>query len=306
MVNAASKAAALAKSRAAVVNKINPIMPSRSKPSKSFANALKADSNATVVKTGTVTAVRWDGSVNLQMGGQHYVAVACSQGYQDRQSGDRVQVIMHGGMPFVLGSIGGDPGSSIPEIFSTDAQQYTWGLNNAADQDLKLWVNEGQPMRVGRPGSRTPVYPGDPYYQAAWTYWDGATNDLNTPHTSVEQAMTIDVFVARADWDEGDLGPAYFTLWGHKMDVLPASPQSMLINTLLTPTNIDFTLESGEMKIITLPDTWRDNIKATSLDSNTIRGFLITPQAPDGEPWAVDNSYAVFNTMTCGVRVYTQ
>jgi hypothetical protein len=278
-------------------------MPSRSKPSAALARSLKADANATVVKTATVTAVRWDGSVNLQMGGQHYVAVACNQGYQDRQPGDRVQVIMHGGMPFVLGSIGGDPDSSVPEIFPTDTAQYTWGLNNTSAQDQKIWANDGQQMRVGRPGSIHPTYPGDTYYMAAWSYWDGAANQLND---DTMPTTSIDVFVARTDWDEGDPGAAYFTLWGHKMDALPNSPQSLLLNVALTPASIDFTLEAGEVKIITLPDTWRDNIGAAVLDANTIRGFLITPQAPDGEPWAVDNSYAVFNNMTCGARVYTQ
>jgi hypothetical protein len=58
--------------------------------------------------------------------------------------------------------------------------------------------------------------------------------------------------------------------------------------------------------VITLPDTWRDSIGATTLTADSIRGFLITPQAPDGEPWAVDNSYAILSNITCGARVYTQ
>jgi hypothetical protein len=264
---------------------------------------MKSDTNATAVKTGSVTAVRWDGTVNLRMGGLRFVAVACSQSYQDRTVGDRVQVIMHGGMPFVMGSIGGDPDTSVPEIFPSDTAQYTWGYLNGDLPDQKLWVNEGQPMRVGRPGTREPVYPNDTYYQAAWSYWNGTTNDLNTDATPTD---SIDIYVARADWDEGDPGPAFFTLWGHKMDALPNTPAAVLLNASLTPASIDFTLEAGELKILTLPDTWRDNIGAAALDANSIRGFLITPQAPDGKPWAVDNSYGIFNTMTCGVRVYTQ
>ncbi|UTN91859.1 hypothetical protein SEA_STUFF_28 [Streptomyces phage Stuff] len=279
-------------------------MKTRSKPSAAFAKAMKADTNATVVRTGTVTAVRWDGSVNLGLGGQKFIGVACAQSYQDRKVGDRVQVIMHGGMPFVMGAVGGDPDSNSPDFFSTDQAQYTWGLNQTTGQNQKIWANEGMPMRIGRPGDREPVYGGkDVYYQAAFSYWDGAANQLNTDATPTD---SIDLFVARSDWDEGDLGPAYFTLWGHKMDALPASPQSLLLNTSLDPKSIDFTLEAGELKVITLPDTWRDNIGAATLDANTIRGFLITPQAPDGEPWAVDNSYAILSTLTCGVRVYTQ
>jgi len=281
-------------------------MPTRSKPSKAFSRAMKADTNATVVKTGTVTAVRWDGSVNVIVGGQRFVAVACAQSYSDRSPGDRVQVIMHGGMPFVMGVVGGDPDAATPEWFSNDAQQYTWGRNNQTNNDQKVWANEGLPMRIGRPGSIHPVYPGDNYYQAAWSYWDGATNSLNGAHNAAEQAQSLDLFVARADWDEGDYGPAYFTLWGHKMDALPDDPQAILLQTTLDPPSIDFTLEAGELKVITLPDSWRDNIKATTLTVDTIRGFLITPQAPDGEPWAVDNSYAILSTITGGMRMYTQ
>lgn len=281
-------------------------MPSRSKPSAAFAKAMKADTNATVVKTGTVTAVRWDGTVNVIVMGQRFVGVACAQSYQDRQVPDRVQVIMHGGMPFVLGAVGGDPDANSPDTFSSDQMQYTWGLNNATAQDLKVWVNEGQPQRVGRPGSIHPTYERDTYYQAAFSYWNGTTNDLNGLHNAAEQAQSLDLFVARADWDEGDPGPAYLTLWAHKMDALPDNPQSILLNTSLDPASIDFTLEAGELKVITLPDAWRDNIKATTLDANSIRGFLITPQAPDGEPWAVDNSYAILSTITGGFRMYTQ
>jgi hypothetical protein len=278
-------------------------MKTRSKPSAAFARSMKADNNATVVKTGTVTALRWDGSVNLQMGGQRFVGVACAQSYQDRKAGDRVQVIMHGGMPFVMGAIGGDPDSSVPEIFTTDQVQYTWGYGNQTGRNQKIWVNEGMPQRVGRPGTRTPVYPGDTYYQAAFSYWDGTANQLNDGATPDK---SIDLYLARADWDEGDPGPAYFTLWAHKMDALPNSPQSILLQTTLDPASIDFTLEAGELKVITLPDTWRDSIGATTLTADSIRGFLITPQAPDGEPWAVDNSYAILSNITCGARVYTQ
>jgi hypothetical protein len=278
-------------------------MPTRSKPSKAFAKAMKADTNATVVKTGTVTALRWDGSVNVNIGGQRFIGVACAQGYQDRTVGDRVQVIMHGGMPFVMGAIGGDPDANSPEFFSSDQQQYTWGLRGLTGADQKIWANEGTPQRIGRPGSRTPVYPNDSYYMAAYSYWDGAVNNLNGP---ADTTQSIDLFVARELWDEGDPGPAYLTLWAHKMDALPNDPQTILLQTTLDVPSIDFSLEAGEQQVITLPDSWRDSIGATTLDSNSIRGFLITPQAPDGEPWAVDNSYANLSIITGGVRIYTQ
>lgn len=278
-------------------------MKTRSKPSAAFAKAMKSDNNATVVKTGTISAVRWDGSVNLQMGGQHFVAVACAMSYSDRQAGDRVQVIMHGGMPFVMGAIGGDPDSSIPEVFSTDAKQYSWGRNRQAGANLKIWANEGEPQRIGRPGSLKPTYPNDVYYMSAFSYWDGATNVMNDP---ADTTQSIDLYMARADWDEGDPGPANLTLWAHKMDALPDNPQSILLQTTLDPKQIDFTLEAGELKVITLPDTWRDSIGAASLTADSIRGFLVTPGSPDGEPYAMDNSYAILTNITCGVRVYTQ
>lgn len=277
----------------------------RSKPNAAFARAMKGDTNATVVRTGTVTALRWDGSVNLGLGGQRFTGVACAQSYQDRKVGDRVQVIMHGGMPFVMGAVGGDPDANVPEFFSSDQTQYTWGWNETTGSNTKIWINEGQPLRIGRPGDREPVFGGkDSYYQAGLSYWDGLANQLNdeaTPTTS------IDVFLARSDWDEGDnLGPAYMTLWAHKMDALPANPQQVRLETTLDPAYIDFTLEPGELKVITLPDSWRDSIGATTLNTDSIRGLLITPQAPDGEPWAADNSYAILSTLTGGIRVYTQ
>jgi hypothetical protein len=278
-------------------------MPTRSKPSKAFAKSMKADVNATVVKTGTVTAVRWDGSVNVVIGAVRYVGVACSQAYQDRQRGDRVQMIIHGGMPFVMGSVGGDPDTDAPDFFSTDQQQYTWGLNNTKGANQKIWANEGQAQRVGRPGSQDPTYPNDQYYQVGLSYWDGTTNTLNGP---ADTTQSIDFFVARELWDEGDPGPAYMTLWAHRMDALPNDPNTILLQTGLDVASIDFTLEAGEQQIITLPDSWRDSIGAATLDTNSIRGFMITPQAPDGEPGAVDNSYAILSTLTGGVRIYTQ
>lgn len=280
--------------------------PVSTKPSAAFAKAMKADVNATVVRTGTVTAIRWDGSVNLTMGATRFVGVSCAQSYSDRAAGDRVQVIMHGGMPFVLGAIGGDPGAASPDYFTVDQQQFTWGLYGQKTQDQKVWVNEGQPQRVGRPGSRQPVYPKDQYYQAVFAYWDGTTNLLNGLHNAAEQLQSLDLWIARADWDEGDPGPAYMTLWAHCMDVIPNDPQTILLNVATDTPSIDFTLEAGELQVLTLPDSWRDSIKATTLVASSIRGFLITPQAPDGEPFAVDNSYAILSTITGGVRMYTQ
>jgi hypothetical protein len=278
----------------------------RTKPSAAFAKSMKSDVNATVVKTGTVSAIRWDGTINLTMGATRYVGVACAQSYSDRTVGDRVQVIMHGGMPFVLGAIGGDPDSAAPDFFSSDQQQYTWGLYGVANQDQMVYVNEGQPQRVGRPGSRKPTYPKDQYYQAVYSYWNGTSNDLNGLHNTAEQAQSLDLFIAREIWDEGDPGPAYLTLWAHCMDALPTSPQSIVLNTATDTPHIDFTIEAGELQVITLPDSWRDSIKATTLVASSIRGFMITPTAPDGEPGAVDNSYAVLSTITGGVRMYTQ
>lgn len=279
-------------------------MPSRSKPSKALAEALKRENNATVLRNGTVTAVRWDGTVNLIMGGVRYLAVPCAQSYADRKTGDRVRTIMHGGSPFVLGAIGGDPDAPAPEFFSTQVKQFTWGRNDVFNQEIRMFVNEGDPQRVGRPGTKKPVYPGDIYYRVLYSYWDGAANVLNGPADTVQ---SIDLFVGRDDWDEGDPGPANLVLYAHKMDGLPDAWASILYQTTLEPSRVTFTLEAGEMKVITLPDTWRDNIGATTLDSNSIRGFAIQPWHEGTVPLGVlDNSYAVLSEITAGVRVYTQ
>lgn len=277
---------------------------SRSKPSKSLKAALRAENNATVIRTGTVTAVRWDGTVNLNLGGQRFLAVACAQSYANRKAKDRVQVIMQGGMPFVLGAVGGDPDSNVPEIFPTYSQQYTWGRNGVLGQDVQLYVNDGQEQRVGRPGSVDPTYgPTDQYYQVVYSYWDGSANLMNGPADLVQ---SIDLFVGRSDWDEGDPGPAKLSLVPHKMDALPGNPQDILRPLTVDPLFIDFTLEAGEMKFITLPDDWRDNIGAATLDTNTIRGFMIRPQTPGGDANPVDNSYALLADITCAIRIYKQ
>lgn len=279
-------------------------MKTRSKASKTLAEALRRENNATAVKTGTVTAVRWDGTVNLTVGGVHFVAVACAQSYADRKPGDRVQIIMHGGMPFVLGSVGGDPNVPSPEIYPTDVKQFSWARPGG---DIRLYVNEGTTQRIGRPGDGDPVYPGDVYYEAVYSYWDGVANTMNDP---ADTAQSMDIFLARDDWDEGDLGPANLTLTPHKMDAIPNDPASILYQIGLDPPRLDFTLETGEMKIQTLPDTWRDNIGAATLTADTIRGFTISPQAidpaaPKGSRMAVDNSHAILTNITAALRIYT-
>jgi hypothetical protein len=261
-----------------------------------------SDVNSTVVRTGTVTSVRWDGTVNLQLGGQRFPAVACSASYINRASGDRVQVLVHGGMPFVIGEIGQDPGSPAPEIFPNDQGQYTWGYQNTTGREIRLYVNEGQDQRVGRPGSLRPTYLGDSYYQVAYSYWDGSQNVMVTVADLTQQ---IDIFFGRSDWDEGDPGPAYLSLWPQKGDLLPIDPQNIQLGAV-DPPNIDFTLEAGELKVITLPDSWRDNIGATTPDSNTIRGFLVRPAAVGSIPYAVDNSYAILNSISGALRIYSQ
>lgn len=278
-------------------------MPTRSKPSKQLAAMLKSSGNSTRVQTGTVSAVRWDGTVNITLGGQRYIGIACAQSYADRKPGDRVQVVTHGGMPFVLGAVGGDPDAIAPEIYPTATEQYTWARNGSLSQDIKMFVNSDSDQRVGRLGTKNPVYgPTDQYYQAAYSYWDGAANIMNDPADTVQQ---IDFFVARSDWDDGDDGPAFLTLWPHKSDALPADPTNLGFVTGLDQLSINFTLEAGELKIITLPDDWRDNIGAASLDANSIRGFVIRPQTTSSGTDPVDNSYAMLTVMTGALRVYT-
>lgn len=275
----------------------------RSKPSKSLAEALKRENNATVVRTGTVTALRWDGTVNLRQGGQRFLAVACAMSYSDRRVGDRVQVIMHGGMPFVLGAVGGDPDTSVPELFPTQVKQFTWGYGGTTGKEIQLFINEGVNQRVGRPGSLFPEHVDDNYVQAVYSYWDGLANIMND---EADTTKTIEVFMGRDDWDEGDVGPAYLSLWAHKHDGLPSDPQAIQYKTDLDTKNIDFTLEPGEMLAIQLPDDWRDNIGIATPTTETIRGFTVRPAAAGEAPHAVDNSYAILTNITCALRIYEQ
>src|SRR6185369_362056 len=95
--------------------KTKPLKTTPAKATRKIVKVARPDNKATIVQTGTVTAVRWDGTVNLTLGGQRFPAVPCASSYNSRTPGDRVQVITHGGMPFVLGVIGGDPDAPAPE-----------------------------------------------------------------------------------------------------------------------------------------------------------------------------------------------
>jgi hypothetical protein len=278
-------------------------MPSRSKPDKALKTALQADVHRTRMVQGTVTAVRWDGTVNLLAGGVRYIGVTCTASYVNRQSGDRVQVVIANATPLVLGVLGGDSLAAAPEVWPTNVMQFTWGYGNTAGQNRPVYWSEAGDTRIGRPGSVRLTYPGDTYFQAAFSFWDGTQNLMNGPADLVQ---SIDLFVARDVWDEGDDGPAHLQLVPHKMDALPASPQSMLYQQTLDPPSIDFTLEAGEQQLITLPDNWRDSIGATTLDSNSIRGFSVWPGNNGVEPWALDNSYALLTNLTCAIRIYPQ
>lgn len=260
------------------------------------------------VRTGTVTAVRWDGTVNLTLGGTAFRGVACAQSYTNRLPGDRVQVVQHGGMPFVIGVVGADPNAVVPTIFPTEAIQYTWAMNGTDGSfgETHMYVNEGANQRIGRRGSNNPVYgETDQFYQALYGFWNGAANILNNP---ADTTHSIDVFVGRDDWDDGDPGPASLSLWPHDFDALPVDGQLVIFDvkfpTGIIPPNIDFTLEPGELKVITLPDTWRNSIGASPLGTFDIRGFAIRPGAAPVIPFADDNSYAFMDEITCSVRIY--
>lgn len=281
-------------------------MPTRSKPNAALKKALASELHATQMLTGTVTAVRWDDTVNVQVGGTLYQGVSCASSYSGRQSGDRVQLILQGGQPFVMGSVGGDDDQVQPDFFPAAFSLFTWGRGNVAvGNDRPLYYTENGLSRIGRPGSTHPTYPGDNYSSAAYSFWDGSTNQLNST-AKTPAGQSIDLFMARDVWDEGDPGPAHLQLVPHCMDALPAQPGSMIYQQSLDPPGIDFTLEAGEQQVITLPDNWTASIAATTLTSSSIRGFSIWPGNTGGPPWALDNSYAILTPLTCAARVYTQ
>lgn len=275
---------------------------------KILSHAKQVENKNFAVRTGTVTAVRWDGAVNLTLGGTHFRAVACAQSYTNRLPGDRVQVVQHGGMPFVLGVVGNDPNAVVPTVFPTQSFQYTWALNGTDGSfgERHMFVNEGANQRVGRRGSNQPFYGArDDFYQAMYGFWNGAANVMNGP---ADTSHSIDVFVGRDDWDDGDPGPASLSLWPHRFDALPADGQLVIYDVLfptgIVPLNIDFTLEPGELKVITLPDTWRNSIGASTLGTFDIRGLAIRPGAAPVIPFADDNSYAFMDEITCSIRIY--
>ncbi len=286
----------------------SPESPKKAKPKKTkavVAGFTKAEKHQTV--PGYVTALRSDGTVNIRINGDRFRGVPTMESYDIRHVGDKVTVLKSGPQYLVVGKVASDDITVMPTIFPTTFVEWSWGINNGKS-DKRLWIgDQGSGYRVGRKSERFPTNDADYFARLGICYYNGSEpNLMNNPADTNKQ---IDLYFERDEWDGGFDGPASFTLFGVKnTGYFPADPTfgSLNYNTGLNPSSIDFTLEPGEMKIITLPDTWRNNIGAATLDANTIRGFVVEPSGSSISAQDVNtHTYGVFlPSISGGLRIF--
>lgn len=251
--------------------------------------------------TGIVTALRADGSVNIRINGNRFQGVPTQESYDIRSIGDKVTVMKTGAQYMVMGKVGSDDLAAVPNVLPTTYLQYSFGINKGVD-DRRLYIElmDGG-YRVGRKSEQFPVSEFDIMAQLAIGYY--STSNAMNSYSNAHPTYQIDFMAERSEWDDGYEGPASFTLFAIKNDALPESPSSLSYQTTLNPASIDFTLEPGELKIITLPDTWRNNIAAT-LSSASIRGFVIQPAGTSMSPEDISRySYGMLTPLTGTLRI---
>lgn len=279
----------------------SPESPKKPKVRKTKAVLKAAKNQPKNMVTGTVSALRADGTVNVSINGFRYQGVPTMADYTPRNIGDRVMVHRQGGQLMVLGKVGSDDFAAAPGIYITNWAIYSWGVAMGTnDKALNYGLEQ-----VGRKSERFPVNDADYMARLAFSYY--VSSSPNTMNGPADLTKNIDIYLERDEWDGGYDGPAGFTLFAIKNDALPADPSGLQYQTGLTTPSIDFTLEPGEMKIITLPDDWRNSIGATTLDANSIRGFVIEPQGQSIAPFDVSEyTYGLFTAMSGALRIYNQ
>jgi hypothetical protein len=249
-------------------------------------------------RSAQVTALRYDGTVNLLMNGHRYQGVPTMAEYDPRNVGDKVRVVFqNNGNPLVLGKIASDDFTAAPTIFPAEYQTWTWAIGTT--NQLNKFIS-GIGNIVGRKSEKQPVNDADYYLRLGIGYWNGTTNIMNGPADTVKN---IDIYLERDEWDEGYEGGAAFTLFAAGYNELPMNPGAY--QTWMTPGSIDFTLEPGELKIITLPESWRNSIGASSLNSTSIRSFVIEPQSSAPNVGSTNaHAYGRFTNLTGALRIY--
>lgn len=280
----------------------SPENPKKPRPKKTKA-VIRGSKNSRTYVSGIVTALRSDGTVNVRIGGMRFNGVPTLETYDIRSVNDKVSIIKAGSQYIVLGKLGSDDMIPNPTVYPKSTAQWTWGAGGGAS-DHRMWVGDS---RVGRQSERFPISDSDYYARWGICYFDGSTNTLNGPADLVKQ---IDVYVERDEWDDGYEGAASFAMYGfvQQTGFLPEDIRTLAYNTTIVPNSIQFTLEPGEFKVLTLPDTWRNNIGAGSVSADTIRGFVIEPGVGGDKKRIPANinlhTYGRFVGISGAVRIY--
>lgn len=209
---------------------------------------------------GIVTGLCENGQVNVRVDGGMLYSVPCTTSYSTRTPGDVVHLALSSGIWVVTGKFGGDPSFVGPTQKATRFQVYSMTDNTpfSALGGTELGVVPGQ--RTGTVG------------YLACGFWDvvGGTNKLTT---GAAGKTNVWVYVAR-DQSAIDSAPVALKLYPHNTDQLPLSGALTTVATSNALTDVGFTLERGEQKMIKLPSDWVTAIKAVT---PTIRGFVISP-----------------------------
>jgi hypothetical protein len=217
---------------------------------------------------GTVTAYREDGSVNVSIAGQQYLACPCSDSYTNRNKGDRVRVVSAGKTQYVMGRIGPDPDALIPNVAVQDSEGYTAATGTFVSNS---------PNQAGCSGVAPDIAP----LINAWGYYNGTTNLLTTAAKTTGKTFAV-LILTRLATAHGDPGPQQFEVWPHNYDALPIGSVAMrdtfVPATGFTP--LTGSLELGEQAEIDIPADWFAGMKATT---PTVRGVCVTPSTLDSD-----------------------
>lgn len=205
---------------------------------------------------GVVTAVREDGLLNVRVNGGMAYGVPAITSYSSRTPGDVVQLVHSAGTWIVVGKFGADTAFVGPTTQPLDSQAYTVGTNVPNSN------------YTGSEVGMSPNYPG-PSVLLALSYYNGSANVLST---GASGKTNVYVYVSRSVYAV-DPSPVALRLLAHNVNALPKASALMLYDVSAF-TEVDFTLEVGERKMIKLPSDWVSAIVAAT---PTIKGFAIAP-----------------------------
>lgn len=250
---------------------------------KTLADLLRAETGMGMY-SGTITATREDGMVNVTVRGMRYQGVPCNAAYTNRTKGDVVQVMLFSNTQFVVGKWGADSSAPNPNVLAADYSEYV--------ADSYAYAGDAR-CQIGCSGDTGDAVP----LATAWTYYDGTTNQLNA-HAAVSGKTTASLLLTRLDDGSGDDNATAFQIVPHNYNTLPtviAQPTGRFA-PVTGLTGLYGTLEPGEAVFFTLPSDWFAAIAATT---PTVKGVACIPLSQD----TTAPTYAKLSAIAGGIVV---